>query len=492
MNPAFSGAVQCTLLMVLTLLAGCAGNPLRSYDKEMGDALSLVRSGDTGQALEVLEENNTSAFSFASGDAPKKQEGGKEEGKSVLDSVFGKDILYYFEKGELLRLGNEYDKSREAWLQADEIVKVWEDEYSTNPTRVIGEIGAYLVSDRVRRYDGHDYEKVFLATRLMLDHVMLNDNESARVEMKKTFERERLIESFREKEYEQIQESGKKYGVSASITELARVGYPLDELDNPEVRALKNGYQNAFAHYLSGYFFELKGEYSLAAPGYRNALMLRPDSELIRNKVNKVGQTKPGPRQADVLFVLESGFAPAWKSIILPLPIPVPAAKKGSGSLVAALSFPVLQSDDAVFVPPSLSVGGKTLPVETLVDVDALARRQLKDQLPGIVGRTVIRAVVKTLLQREAKKRGGAVVGLFSKVAAVATEQADERSWRTLPARLAIARAILPQGELPIEFRTADGVYKGTIRVRDKMTIIPIRLVDGAVFLGQKSGSGDE
>lgn len=460
------------------LLVGCSGNPLRSYDNEMQNTLALVGSGQLDQAVRQLERNNASLFS-SSDDAPKGADGNPKE-QSVLDSVSGKDILYYFEKGELFSLKRDYEKSRDSWLSADEIVRVWEDEYRANPTKIIGEIGAFLVSDRVRRYDGQDYEKVFLSTRLMLDHVLLGNFDHARIEMKKTFEREKLIESFREKEYDTIKEEEDKQNITTSPKDLADKGYPMDELESPEVRALKNGYQNAFAHYLAGYFFEQAGEYSLAEPGYRNALALRPDSKLIRSKINRVGRNKPRPGEADVLFVLESGFAPAWKSVSIPLPVRI-----NQRWVATPLSFPVIKSVGKSYTPANIKVGGKALPVETLVDVDAMARRQLKDQLPGIIGRTMVRAVAKTALQYQAQKSGGAVGGLIVGLASVLTEQSDERAWRTLPERLSIARATLPLGELSIEFQTGNGTYQGKVNIDKPMTIIPIRLVNGIVYAGQ-------
>ncbi|GHU11121.1 hypothetical protein AGMMS50225_15960 [Betaproteobacteria bacterium] len=470
-------------LAATILLAGCAGNPLRSYDKEMQGTLQRLNSGEVDAALSNLESNNASIFS-SSGDAPKDQDGEPTE-QTQLDSVLGKDILYYFEKGELLKLKNDYAGSRDAWLVADEIVRVWEDEYRTNPTKVIGEVGAYLVSDRVRRYDGQDYEKVFLSTKLALDHILLGRFDLARIEMKKTFEREKLIESFRDREYDKIKEEGGKQGVETTAEELGDQGYPLDELDGPEVRALKNGFQNAFAHYLSGYFFELTGEYSLAAPGYRNALALQPKSKLIQAKVNRVGQQKPGRNEADVLFVVESGFAPEWKSITVAAPVPI------NRKLVATpISFPIVYSSAEVAVPRMLTAGKKTLPVETLVDVDAMARRLLKDQLPGIITRTVVRAVIKSTVQYQARKRGGVIGEVVAGIATIATEQADERAWRTLPAKLSVARAILPRGEVPISFDTGNGIWHGTITVNDRMTIVPIRVLGGQVYLGSP-GSAD-
>ncbi len=52
-------------------------------------------------------------------------------------------------------------------------------------------------------------------------------------------------------------------------------GYPVPALDAPEVVGLKNSYQSAFSHYLSGFVYEALGENDLAAPGYRKAAELR-------------------------------------------------------------------------------------------------------------------------------------------------------------------------------------------------------------------------
>ena len=54
-----------------------------------------------------------------------------------------------------------------------------------------------------------------------------------------------------------------------------------------------------------------------------------------------------------------------------------------------------------------------------------------------------------------------------------------------VPERLAVARAILPRGTVPIEFQTGAGVYKTEVTVGNRVTVIPIRLANGAVYVGQ-------
>lgn len=442
------------LTLLVTLLAGCAANPMRQYDTELKETVNLVKTGAVKQAIEQVDKNNTTG--------PLTQD---------------KDILYYFEKGELLSLDKDYAGSRDTWLQADAIIQQWEDEYRTNPQKLFGDIGSHLISDKTRRYDGQDYEKVMLSTLLTLDHILLGNADLARIEMKKTYEREQLIKSFREKEYDKLKEEGDKLKVDNDPKRLK--DYPLAELDTPEVRDLKNGYQNAFAHFLAGYFFEVTGEPSLAEPGYRNALQLSPNKLLIQSSLKNVGKRKPGPRESDVLFVVESGFAPSWKSITIPIPVP-----RKNGLVVTALSFPTLKAENRGFVPPVLTVAGRQLPVETLSNLDTMARRLLKDQMPAIILRTIIRAALKAVAEDQANK-ASPILGLAVGVTSVVTEQADDRSWRTLPERISVARAILPHGRQTVEFQTGAGAYRTEVNIGSRFTIVPIRLTGGAVYVGQ-------
>ncbi|MFZ4536244.1 COG3014 family protein [Propionivibrio sp.] len=434
---------------------------MRQYDGELKETVTLVKNGAVKQAIEQLEKNNT---------------------PGVMSK--DKDILYYFEKGELLTLDSSYAPGRDSWLKADEVVRDWEDNVRTDAAKVIGDIGSFLVNDKTRRYDGQDYEKVMLSTNLTLSHIMLGNYDFARIEMKKTYEREKLIETFREKEYDKLQEDAKTKNVTVDVKQMKE--YPMGELDTPEVNNLKNGFQNAFSHYLAGYFFEVTGESSLAEPGYRNALKLAPNSRIVQAGLKEVGRRKPGPKESDVLFVIESGFAPSWKSVTIPIPIP-----RQSGLMITPLSFPLIKSENPGFVPSTVSVAGKQLQVETLTNLDTMARRLLKDQMPGILLRTVIRAVVKSVATDQAYK-GGVVLGVLTNVATVVSEQADDRSWRTLPERISVARSTLPQGKQMIQFQTGTGSYSKEVDIGSRFTIIPIRITGGTVYVGQPNtlGSG--
>ncbi|MBT9443070.1 MAG: hypothetical protein IV087_14465, partial [Acidovorax sp.] len=161
------------LLWVLALsaaLTGCA--TMQSHDKLATDMQNAGRSGGIPAAIAQLESTAKT-----------------EEEKTAL--------LYNMERGELLRMDRRYPDSTNAFLLADNKVKEWEETAKTNPSKLMGTVGAALISERLKVYEGQDYEKVWVTTRLALNRMAVGDFENARVDIKRTHEREAIIAEFR-------------------------------------------------------------------------------------------------------------------------------------------------------------------------------------------------------------------------------------------------------------------------------------------------------
>ena len=449
------------LLWVLTLsaaLTGCAS--MQSHDKLASDVQSAGRTGGVPAALAQLEASAKS-----------------EDDKTAL--------LYNLERGELLRMDRRYEDSTNAFLLADIKVKEWEETAKTNPTKLMGTVGAALISERLKNYEGQDYEKVWLTTRLAMNRVALGDFENARVDIKRTHEREAIIAEFRSKETLAAEEEAKSKGAAAGGKELN--GYPVETLNDPEVLALKNGYQNALSHYLAGFMYEVLGESGLAAPGYRKAIELKPETgvleEGLRGLDNRTSFTwKRRQRMTDVLFVVEAGDAPARKPKAFTIPVPT-----GRGMVTASISYPVIEpSKDPLLT--TLSAAGTDLKLEKVVDVNVMARRALKDEMPGMVLRGVTRAIAKGVMQNELQKGGGLVGGLIGAVASAATEVADDRMWRMLPGRVYIARGYLPPGEHVV---TVNGrALPDPVKIDGQYALVPLRLYENTVLMGDVASLG--
>src|SRR5712691_5983828 len=372
-------------------LSGCAA--FRSYDTELYQTLDEASAGNVDNAVGILESNNRGA---------------------------SKDLLYYLELGMLQRLGDRYVESQKSWMSANERVQTWERTAQTDPEKLLPGAASYLINERLRPYEGHDYEKVMLLT----------------------------------------------------------------------YNALKNSYQSALSHYLAGFVYEALGEPSLAAPGYRLANELQPNRPLLEEALRGLDQRVSARYDGltDVLFVIGSGTAPALRSRQFRLLV---LAK--DKPILIPISFPVMVATSTPYLPVQLKLNdGQSLPVTPITSIDLMARRGLQDDMPGIMLRATIRSTAKAVvpypLQKQAQHqdKNSAVFGLAAlavTIGSAATELADERTWRTLPSEIAIARARLPAGTHTVTLQTPESLRSVRLNVSGRYAVIDFRLLRRQVFV---------
>ena len=459
-----AGGWRCALpaFGLALCLFGCAA--FRSYDSELHKTMDHVSSGNLDSAVEVLESNNR----------------GKD-----------KDLLYYLELGMLQRLGDHYRDSQISWMSANERVLTWERTAQSDPAKLLTGAASYLINDKVRTYEGHDYEKVMLLTYIALNYLAMGDYENARVAIKQTHELEAVIAELRRKEIVEVEQDAWKRGARTNFKELN--GYPVQTIDNPAVNALKNSYQSALSHYLAGFVYESLGEPSLAAPGYRLANELQPNQPLLEEALRGLEQrvSAPDAGLTDVLFVIGSGTAPALQSRQFRLPIPV------NGSLILLpISFPVMVVTSTPFLPSQLKLDdAQSLAVAPITSIDLMARRSLKDDMSGIMLRAAIRSTAKGVAQyqllhqaqKQNQNQNTALIELAAALAvtigSVVTESADERTWRTLPSEIAIARGRLPFGTHTITLQTSEGVRNVQLNLSGRYAVVDLRLMRRQLFV---------
>src|SRR6266851_2164195 len=438
-------------------LSGCAA--FRSYDTELYRTLDEASAGNMDNAIGILESNNRGA---------------------------NKDLLYYLELGMLQRLGDRYAESQKSWMSANERVHAWERTAQTDPEKLLPGAASYLINDRLRPYEGHDYEKVMLLTYIALNHLTMGEYENARVAIRQTHELEAVIAELRSKETTKVEQDAEKRGARTSFKELN--GYPVQTIDNPEVNALKNSYQSALSHYLAGFVYEALGEPSLAAPGYRLANELQPNRPLLEEALRGLDQRVSARHDGltDVLFVIGSGTAPALRSRQFRLLV---LAK--DKPILIPISFPVMVATSTPYLPVQLKLNDdRSLPVTPITSIDLMARRGLQDDMPGIMLRATIRSTVKAMaqyqMQQQSQNRNSPVIGLAAlavTIGSAATELADERTWRTLPSEIAIARARLPAGTHTVTLQTPESSRSVRLNVSGRYAVIDFRLLRRQVFV---------
>ncbi|MBW8906347.1 MAG: hypothetical protein JF611_11870 [Betaproteobacteria bacterium] len=446
---------RCIAAALIVGLAGCAAT--RSYDAELVSTLNRAGTGNVDAAISNLEANNRSS---------------------------DKDLLYYFELGMLERMRNRYDESQKAWLAAQKRIETNERTASD----LLRSASSYVVSDRVRTYEPHDYEKVMLLTYMALNQLATGRFDDARVAIKQTHELEAQIALSRAKELAEVEAQARKRGAKTSFKELN--GYPVETIDNAEVNALKNGYQSALSHYLAGFVYESLGEPSLAAPGYRLANELQPNNpaleEALRGLESRLSGADDG--MTEVLFIVSAGAAPALRGQQFRLPVPV-----NNNFIVIPFSFPVLAPGPFADAALGITVGGaQRVPLSRITSIDLMARRSLKDDMPSIMLRATVRATTSAVLQYQAQqhsdKQAGAAAAIGAFALAAFLQGADDRTWRTLPGEVSIGRVRLPPGVHEVALQTFAGEQVARVDISGRYAVIDFRLLSGRLYVNAPQG----
>ncbi|HUQ24732.1 MAG TPA: hypothetical protein VM140_03615 [Burkholderiales bacterium] len=447
-------------LTLVLLLSGCGA--LRSYDREVYGTLDQASSGNIDAAIRMLDAS---------------------QGRT------GKDLLYYLEHGMLERFAERYPDSQKSWAIANQRIQA-----DTGAREIMGHAASYLVGDQARPYGGHDYEKVMLLTYMALNQLAMGDFDNARVAIKQTHELEAIIAEQRAKAISEVEEQAKRKGARTSFKELN--GYPVETIDNPAVNALKNSYQSALAHYLAGFVYEAMSEPSLAAPGYRLANELQPNRPLLeeglRGLDERVRAADDG--MSDVLLIISSGTAPAISSRQFRLPVFVQ-----DRMVFVSLSVPVMVPTTFAPAPVQVRLGdGRSLAVTPLTSIDLMARRSLRDDMPSIMLRASIRSTANATAQYQSQRAlsdGGnrsalvGLAGLAVSTGAALLEHADDRTWRTLPSEISIARTRLPRGVHTVTLSTAEGQRSARIDVKGRYAVVDLRLLRHRIYVHAPTAS---
>jgi hypothetical protein len=408
---------------------------------------------------------------------------GPQGAVQVLEQAGGTDLLSQLEYGEMLRLAYRHEDSLKAFQVADQKVGEWENGARSDIEKAAGTVLGAVVSERLTAYEGQDYEKVMLTVRMALDRMALGDWNTARVDIRRTHDREDLIAELRAKEYSKVEEKAKAESKTEGfqpikLTEID--GYPVKSIQDPRLSQLKNGYQNALGHYLSGFLYEALQEPSLAAPGYQRAAELSPGSKLPQQALatldRRVARATAG--QTDVLFLVEHGEAPRLVAKSFAIPYGVAGAGMPKFFQMNIPYFDDLPSK--VPAPSQITVGGRPLKLEPIVDFSLMANRSLKDRMPGILLRGAIRGVTKAVVRDKVNEKNP-LLGIAVTLATVVSEVPDDRTWRGLPQRIYIARAQMPEGEHTIKI---DGVADAVqpVKIAGRYAVVPLRVIGARGF----------
>jgi hypothetical protein len=316
-------------------------------------------------------------------------------------------------------------------------------------------VAATLVNDNALPYEGEGYERVLLHHYQALNFLKKKDLEGAGVEVRRAnAEQNDSLKRF-EKELEKSEEEAAKKDVNPN--NVTRVDSQYAQMDEVAGK-VKNSFQNAYTFYLSGFIYELLQQPNDAYIDYKKALEIYPDNSYLQKDVLRMAaklemreeldelkrrfpeeSTQITAGSGELLVLFEDGLVPQKHEIKIPLPA-------GRGGIIS-IAFPIYQEKWSDQIPLRILNGSSSIgSTEPICDVRALAMKALKEKVPVIVTRQIIRAVAKAVTAAEARKRGGELGQLAAVLWNIVSESADLRSWLTLPSNAQILRRSLPAG----------------------------------------------
>ena len=385
-------------------------------------------------------------------------------------------LLYYMDRGMTLHLAGRYQESNQYLEQAEEKI---EDLFTK---RVTTEAAAFLTNDNLLPYAGEDFEKVMINLIKALNYMYLGKNEDALVEARRVDHKLNIIN-------DKYADKKNAYKEDAFARYLAGILYETGgdvELNDAWISYRKS--LSTYNDYNSFYRTPVPAIAVNDALRLSYALGQQDILEDIRKEYPEIEwRTKDIPaNQGELIFISYNGKAPKKEDNFIDIPLSPEAIAiaiatadennqvKTAVRSISALKGQMIRIALPKFVPQKTNIAyaelylnpkdgdsgayGKTVLVE---NITAIALRNLEDRILRITAKAVARAAVKKILaltvEERAKKEGGPMAGLLlgavAHAAAFATEQADKRSWRTLPDEIQLARLSVLPGTYDLQIR---------------------------------------
>lgn len=416
--------------LLLALLSACTSPKLL-------DAQNAYRAGNLDAAAKAIE-------AYAQSET-------EENGQSRLIALI--------EHGSIARARGSHELSNDAFEQANAMITAFERSPSI---RVSRETLSLLGNPNALPYRGTAYDKIMVSTYRALNFLQLGDLDSARTELFAAFNRqvdsveknaERIEDSIQE-----IEDQASEPGSGASAASMDRTRN--DPAFQRQLEPLRQELQKfrAYAPYVNPYaeFVQALGFMAAAAEfgdlersrvSLERLAGMLPENDFIRADLKTATAATRGEPLPPLTYILfESGTAAYRRDYRIDIPVFLQSGR----ILYVGANIPRLITNH-VYVGGlriRLEDGNEVAP-QLLCDMDTVVAREFEDELPLIVTKTLIgsglKATAAYFMQQAA---GDGWAGLLTTVATtayqVAMNNADLRTWATLPKHVYYARFPTP------------------------------------------------
>ncbi len=345
-------------------------------------------------------------------------------------------------------------QSQDAFTSAENKVDDWEQKAKA---QVGHEVGAALTNSTTLPYRGYAYDKIMMDTYQALNCLALGKQSDARVFLNKSLQRQKDAVDENAKRIAKAQEAqqDKKAG-AFDVDKAGQDGKTKGELDqltaDLDSEGLKpyGNYVNPFAVWLDGLYHVTCGEDASdterGLKSWERVASMIPENQFAAQDYADAQNAASGKAIKDVTYVIfETGSACYRDQVQIHILVVTDQPH------YVGLAFPRPRTDPAFAPTLSVSAGEQSVNTAVICNMDSVIYQEYKNDLPGIIAREFVRVATKTLatyeIQKQANKSDstfGAITNIVTNVYNVATNQADTRTWITLPKQFQYARVATP------------------------------------------------
>jgi uncharacterized protein len=456
--------------ILFAALSGCSA--FSNYTKNTEKARAGISSGNFQQALAAFPESSAKGSN---------------------------QILIRMERGTLLQATGNYQNSTKEFELAARLIAEGKNRAVISASKTTSQAASLIVNEKVIPYEGQDFEKVMVHTLDALNYLMMGNIEDARVEIRNSYRTQQDLYNSHYKDIEKAKKDSQGVNYEDSFKSSSSDNYNRMKQTASSVVSV---YQNAFAYYISSLVYELSGEEDEAYIDLKKAVLSAPNCNAIQKDLirmsrdlgyrddldkwqNQFGKNAPIPKDSiDIFVVFELGLAPYREQFKLVLPIPTVG--------LVSVSVPVYAYVPSLVTGGYVTANGRSDGTSIVSDTDAIASRNLLDDYPILLAKQAVRALIKGTATREAGKQFGGWAQLAAGIAFAITEQADLRTWSTLPKQIHMARLFVPKGTSELTVTALPGIpgrFSETIQIPQnaRHVVVLARASDSNITVSSKS-----
>lgn len=370
-------------------------------------------------------------------------------------------IVFRLEEGSAWRAAEEYNESNNAFNVASQKIAEYD---AKAEIRLAESFAANFTNLTYLPYVGYAYDRVMLHTYKALNEMALGTMDNARVELNRALEAQRdavranaeLIEAAQKASKESAQKAAKRDS-DVYNAERAQKDAKFNNNVTAAYRYLNQyrayaDYVNPFTVYLDGLYFMAQStglsDLERARKSFERAKGMVNYSEFIEADIAMVNRAIAGQALEPTTYVIfETGMAPSREETRIDIPLFIVSREVP----YVGVAFPKLKFNGSYIRRLTVRGGGEIQETKLVCSMDSVVAQEFENELPAIITRTLISAGTKAAAQYglyEATKDSGTLgtlVIIAGTIYQAAMNQADLRTWITLPKQFQLARLPTPE-----------------------------------------------